>query len=309
MDKLWVIGGPTASGKTALSVLLAKQADGVIISADSMQVYRGMDIGTAKPDMEERGGIPHELLDVLDPWEDCSVVRYQKLAFGAIDRALQNNKQPILVGGTGLYIDAVAQNTVFSEISSDLQKREELTAFAKVHGNRALWERLREIDPASAQRLHENDLRRIVRAIEVYETTGETISVHQERSHALSPKYDVRMVGLSWERETLYRRIDRRVDEMMEKGLLDEVKKLREAGIDKDTTAMQGIGYKEISEALDGKMTLPEAVELIKQGSRRYAKRQLTWFRRTPNLHWIEMEGKTLQDAAEECLKIFRQNA
>ncbi|MCD7946268.1 MAG: tRNA (adenosine(37)-N6)-dimethylallyltransferase MiaA [Clostridiales bacterium] len=284
--KVIVIAGPTASGKTALSVALAKRLDGEVVSADSMQVYRHMDIGTAKPTLAEREGIPHHLLDVADPEENFSVARYVALASAAVDDILARGKVPIIAGGTGLYIDSLMDGRSFAPYPST-GWRERLAQRAETEGMESLLEELREIDPETAARLHINDRKRILRALEVWYETGKTISQHDRETRALPPRYRGCWIGLNFpERQELWRRIDCRVDEMMARGLADEVSDLLDRGVSPDCTAMQAIGYKELTRAVRGEGSLEEAVAEVKLRSRQYAKRQLTWFRRNPSLEW-----------------------
>ncbi|MCD7753346.1 MAG: tRNA (adenosine(37)-N6)-dimethylallyltransferase MiaA [Clostridiales bacterium] len=284
--KVIVIAGPTASGKTALSVALAKRLDGEVVSADSMQVYRHMDIGTAKPTPAEREGVPHHLLDVADPEESFSVARYVALASAAVDDILARGRVPIIAGGTGLYIDSLMDGRSFAPCPST-GWRERLNQRAETEGMESLLEELREIDPETAARLHVNDRKRILRALEVWHETGKTISQHDRETRAMPPRYQGCWIGLNFpDRQTLWRRIDRRVDEMMARGLADEVSGLLDRGVSPDCTAMQAIGYKELARAVRGDGSLEEAVAEVKLRSRQYAKRQLTWFRRNPDLEW-----------------------
>lgn len=290
MNKVMIIVGPTASGKTKLSIELAKRINGEIISADSMQIYKYMDIGTAKPDQEEMSSIQHYLIDEVTPEEEFSVARYQELALKYIELILSKGKIPVIVGGTGLYINSLVYNINFTETISDWELREKLKAEALEKGNEYLHQKLKEIDPEAAGKIHVNDLKRIIRAIEVFEYTRKPISYHQEISRSLPPKYDFVIAGLTMEREKLYERINQRVDRMFEKGLIDEVKKLTTLGYDKNSVAMQGLGYKEILSYLQGEISLEDAVYVIKRDTRHYAKRQLTWFKRTENIVWIHTD-------------------
>ena len=287
--KILVLCGPTASGKTALGVELALLTGGEVVSADSMQLYRGMDIGTAKPTAEEMRGVPHHMLDVAGPEEDYSVARYVREASACVDRILSRGKLPILVGGTGLYIDNLVAGREFAAFSG--LWREELQARARAEGLPALYRQLQEVDPQRAEKLHPNDEKRILRALEVWYETGETITDHDRRTAALPPRYDALRIGLDFtRREDLWRRIDRRVDQMMEQGLAEEVAGLLRQGLSPGCTAMQAIGYKEIAAALGGEVPLEQAVEEVKLRSRQYAKRQRTWFRREPSVRWIVWE-------------------
>lgn len=288
--KLLVICGPTASGKTALGVALAQALDGEVVSADSMQIYRGMDIGTAKPTAEEMGGVPHHMLDVADPAEDYSVARYVHDADACVGDILARGKLPIVVGGTGLYIDNLIAGRDFAPFTGAW--RERLQARAREEGLPALHEELRRIDPDRAEKLHPNDEKRILRALEVWYETGETITAHDERTRSLPPKYDALRVCLNFaRREDMWERIDRRVDLMMEAGLEEEVRNLLTSGVPPTATAMQAIGYKEFAAALRGEEPVFQAVAEVKLRSRQYAKRQLTWFRRTPDIRWVTWEN------------------
>ena len=285
---LIVITGPTASGKTAMSVEVAKVLGAEIVNADSMQIYKYMDIGTAKPTVEERQGIPHHLIDIVNPDEQFSVARYCECAKQAIDSIHKKGKPAVMVGGTGLYVDSLVNNIQFSEIEPDEEYRAKMDALADEKGNEHIYNMLMEIDSESAKKISVSDRKRIIRALEVYHLTGKTITWHNEQSKSVPSPYNTTMFAIDVEREVLYDKINRRVDIMMDMGLLEEVKSIINMGIGKDTTAMQAIGYKEIAQYLDGEITLEEAVDKIKQGSRRYAKRQLTWYRRNENVNWVK---------------------
>ncbi len=290
MIPLLVIGGPTASGKTAVGIRLAKLLDGEIVSADSMQVYRHMDIGTAKPNLAERDGIVHHLLDIVEPTENFSLAQYVPLAHQTIEEIHARGKLPILVGGTGLYIDTVVQNIKLSEQEKEAGAvREKLMQQVEEKGSAWLHDYLEKIDPQSAAKIHENNVKRLVRAVEVYELTGVTMSEHNRRSRLEPPRYRTYYMALEHERETLYDRIDRRVDVMMQQGLLTEVQQCVALGAGRQHTSMQAIGYRQMLDYLEGNSSLEEAVDKIKQESRRYAKRQLTWFRRSAQ-HWTKPE-------------------
>ena len=297
--KLAVIAGPTASGKTALGVLLAKYYGGEVVSADSMQIYRGMDIGTAKPTIEEMDGVPHHMIDVADPAESWSVARYVEAASAVVDDILRRGKLPIIVGGTGLYIDSLLAGRGFAGEDRDDGVREELCAEYDRIGGEAFREKLRAVDPERAEKLAANDKRRLVRAMEVYVLTGETITAHDEKTRALPPRYTAARIHLDCvRREDLYERIDRRVDLMAEAGLVEEVRALLESGVPESATSMQAIGYKEIVRALRGEITLEEGLDLIRRESRRYAKRQLTWFKRSEDAAWLRWDEKPDFDMA-----------
>lgn len=309
MPQIITIAGPTASGKTALSILLAKEMDGEIVSCDSMQVYKDMDIGTAKPTPEEQQGIPHHMLSVAEPWEDFSVSRYCAMADPIVEDILRRGKSPIIVGGTGLYMDALIRGNAFAPCPST-GRREELEALAASQGIEAVIERLRAVDPESAARLHPSDQKRIIRAMEVYLETGMTITEHNRKTQEIPPKYHpIRFTLTDRQRQTLYDRIDRRVDAMVEAGLIEEIQGLLARGIPEKCTAMQAIGYKEFVAALHGACSLEEAAGQVKQSSRRYAKRQLTWFRRNPENIWlIREDGQTsmeILDSARQYLRDF----
>lgn len=290
MDLVIVIAGPTASGKTGTAIGLAKEINGEIISADSMQVYKYMDIGTAKPDIEEMAGIRHYLIDEVLPDEEFSVARFKELALKYIKEIKERGKIPIIAGGTGLYINSLIYNINFSDAVIDWELRELLKKEVEQKGNKYLYEKLCEIDPESAERIHENDVKRIIRAIEVYTHTKKTISYHRKISITRPPEHRFMVIGLDMDRQKLYERINKRVDRMLVCGLINEVKNLKTMGYDKYTVAMQGLGYKEILLYLNGELSLNEAKELLKRDTRRYAKRQLTWFRRIKEIHWINVE-------------------
>ena len=298
--RVLVITGPTATGKTALGVALAEALDGEVISADSMQVYRGMDIGTAKVTAAETKGVPHHLIDVADPAEAYSVSRWVEAAAAAGEDILARGRVPILVGGTNLYIDSLLSGRDFASVD-DGQTRAALNGEYDALGGEAFLEKLRQVDPARAAALHPADKKRLVRAMEVFLLTGEPISVHDQRSQTLPPRWDSLRVVLSYrDRSALYARIDARVDKMVERGLFQEVAALLNAGLAPESTAMQAIGYKEVAEALSGAVSQAEAIEAIKQSSRRYAKRQLTWLRRDAGAVWLYRDEVPDLDAAVE---------
>lgn len=287
MKRIAAVVGPTASGKTALAVALAKQFNGEVVSADSMQIYRKLNIGTAKPTAEEMQGVPHHMLDVADPGESYSVSRYEKEATACVEDILSRGKLPILCGGTGLYVDALIRGGGFLESGVDSGLRAQLEEEWNARGGEAMLQRLASFDPDSAARLHLNDKKRIIRAVEVYLQTGITITAHNARTAALPPRYDAVMIGLRTEpRQILYSRIDRRVTKMLDAGLEQEARQLLESG-DLAGTAAQAIGYKEMLAYFRGEATLEQAADLIRQKSRNYAKRQLTWFQRDDRAHWI----------------------
>jgi tRNA dimethylallyltransferase len=290
MDNVIVIVGPTASGKTKVSIELAKEIQGEIVSADSMQVYKYMDIGTAKPNKEEMAGIKHYLIDEVEPDEEFSVAKYQKLAYKYIGEILKKGKIPIVCGGTGLYINSLIYNIEFADTICDWKLREELTEEAKKYGNEYIHNKLKAIDPKAAEKIHMNNVKRVIRAIEVYTYTNKPISLHQEESLKNPPKYNYIIIGLNKERKRLYEDIEKRVDIMMEEGLVEEVRNLMEMGYDKDTIAMQGLGYKEIMSYLKGEISKEDALYVLKRDTRRYAKRQITWFKKLENIYWIKLD-------------------
>ena len=287
MNNLICIAGPTASGKTALSIALAQELGGEIVSCDSMQVYKRMDIGTAKPTAEEMAGIPHHMLSVAEPWEDFSVGKYCAMATPIVDDILSRGKTAIVVGGTGLYMDALIKGNDFAPVPST-GRREELEKIAAEQGIEAVIEMLRKVDPESAERLHPSDQKRIIRAMEVYLETGETITEHNRKTQLLPPRYNPVWFALEdADRAALYARIDRRVEIMLAQGLIAEIEGLLAEGVPEKCTAMQAIGYKEFVDALQGRSSMETATALVQQSSRKYAKRQLTWFRRNSQIHWL----------------------
>ncbi|MFC5773735.1 tRNA (adenosine(37)-N6)-dimethylallyltransferase MiaA [Ectobacillus antri] len=298
-QKVIVIVGPTAVGKTKLSIELAKMFNGEIISGDSMQVYKGMDIGTAKVTKEEQEGIPHYMLDIKKPQESFSVAEFQTRVREHIADIAGRGKLPIIVGGTGLYIQAALYDYQFTKNRGDQEYREKMEAFVASEGGDALFERLKQVDPESASRIHPNNIRRVIRALEIFETTGRTMSESLEaQAHELL--YDALFIGLTMEREKLYKRIDMRVDMMMKQGLLEEVSHLYETGI-RDCQSIQAIGYKELYAYLENRISLKEAVNVLKTNSRRYAKRQLTWFRNKEHVMWFDVtEGPKIQEISHK---------
>jgi tRNA dimethylallyltransferase len=286
-EKLVVLIGPTAVGKTAASIHLAKKFNGEIISGDSMQIYKTMDIGTAKISEEEMQGVPHHLIDIREPDESFSAAEFQELVRGKISEIHSRGKLPMIVGGTGLYIQSVIYDYQFTEAPGDEEYRRQLEKEAEVRGNEEIHRRLEQVDPKAAVNIHPNNIRRVIRALEIHHCTGKTMSEFQQNQNS-ELVYDVALIGLTMDRDLLYSRIDKRVDLMMKQGLLDEVKSLYQEGL-KDVQSIQAIGYKEIYEYLDGKVTMEDAVENLKQNSRRYAKRQLTWFRNKMDVEWFDM--------------------
>ena len=285
-----VIVGPTASGKTALSIKLAKELNGEIISADSMQIYKKMTIGTAKPTKDEMQGIPHHMIDIVEPNEDFNVAMYKKMAEEKIEEILNKGKQPIIVGGTGLYVDTLVNGIEFQEIENDIEYRTQLEKETEINGVDWLFEKLKMVDPEAAKVIEKNNIRRVIRALEIFKVTGKT-KTELDRESIKGSKYDYIIFGLLWDREELYNRINLRVDLMIKDGLLDEVKSLiANEGFSK--TALQGLGYKEVVEYLEEKITYAEMLEKIKMETRRYAKRQMTWFKRNKNIIWLEAKDK-----------------
>ena len=283
-----VVAGATATGKTRLAIDIANAVNGEIVSADSMQIYKYMDIGTAKPTPAEREECPHHLTDFVEPDADFSVADYTELAHDVIAKITARGKMPVMCGGTGLYINSVINDISFGEVETDYALRDELTELARLRGGEYMIDMLSEFDPASAARLHPNNLRRIIRAIEFYKLTGVPISEHQEMTKQTVSRYDPIMFCIDYPRRELYERINRRVDIMLGSGLMDEVRGLLEMGYTEELNSMQGIGYKELISHFKGECTFDEAIDAIKQGSRRYAKRQLTWFRRDERIIWLD---------------------
>ena len=283
-----ILTGPTAVGKTALSIELAKKINGAIISADSMQVYKYMDIGSAKIMPEEMQKIKHYLVDELLPTDEFHIVKFQEMAKAALEEIYSQDKIPIIVGGTGFYIQGLLYDIDFSRQDADYEYRMELEAFAKEHGAQALHERLREIDPASYETIHANNIKRVIRALEYYHLSGKPISEHNEQERQKESPYHFAYFVLNDDRKNLYDRIEKRIDVMLEQGLLEEVTRLKQMGCHKDMVSMQGLGYKEILAYLDGECSLEEAVNLLKKETRHFAKRQLTWFRRERDVIWFD---------------------
>lgn len=289
MKPLIILTGPTAVGKTALSIRLAKAIGGEIISADSMQVYRRMDIGSAKITKEEMMGIPHHLIDVLEPDEEFNVTVFQKLAKAAVEEIYSRGNIPIVAGGTGFYIQALLNDIDFTENGEDTSIRDELEALAKEKGAEYLHGMLLAIDPESAEQIHANNKKRVIRAIEYYRQTGERISEHNKRERQKESPYEFLYYVVNTDRDILYQRIDQRVDEMMKQGLVQEVKELKDSGCTRDMVSMQGLGYKEILDYLQGECTLSDAVYLLKRDTRHFAKRQITWFKRERDVKWLNL--------------------
>ncbi len=304
LKPLIIIAGPTAAGKTKTSIRLAGKLDGEIISADSMQVYRHMDIGSAKITPEEMQGVPHHLISVLEPTEEFNVVRFQTMAKTAMADIYARGRVPILVGGTGFYIQSILYDIDFTENEADPVYRQELEQLARQQGNETLYRMLIKTDPEAAGELHPNNVKRVIRALEYYRLTGQKISAHnQEQRRKVSP-FDAYYFVLTMDRAKLYERISLRVDRMLEQGLIEEVKGLKEMGLTKEDVSMQGLGYKEILAYLEGEMTLEKAVYTIKRDTRHFAKRQMTWFRRETDAVWIDCDPdrKTSEEVAEELM-------
>ena len=286
--KILCVVGPTASGKTDYAVELALNCGGEVVSCDSMQIYKHMDIGTAKPTADEMKGVKHHMIDIIEPNESFSVARFSEMARECIDDILLRGKMPVLCGGTGLYFDSTINNINFIQMDTDEEYRKYLESAAKEFGNEYVYKILKRVDEESAESIHPNNLKRVIRALEIYKTTGKKKS-ELDKEQLSEPLYEPEITGLMRDREVLYDRINKRVDIMMEKGLVEEVSELIKMGIDTEATSMQAIGYKEIIEYLDGKTSLSDAVDKIKRESRRYAKRQLTWFKRNEKIHWINI--------------------
>ena len=304
---LIILTGPTAVGKTELSIQLAKAVNGEIISADSMQVYKEMNIGSAKIQPEEMKGVSHYLVDEIEPEEEFNVVRFQTMAKNAMKTIYQKGKIPVIVGGTGFYIQALLYDIDFTDTTEDFDYRRELEQLAQEKGNEFLHEMLRKVDPKAAQEIHENNRKRVIRALEYYRDTGKQISKHNEQQRQNESPYQFAYFVLNRDRRELYRRIDQRVDQMMKQGLLEEVKRLKERGCTSNMVSMKGLGYKELLDYLNGMNSLEEAVRIIKRDTRHFAKRQLTWFKREKEVDWIELDGKTEQQVLEEIQMICKE--
>ena len=306
MDKIICVVGPTASGKTALAVELAKFTGGEVVSCDSMQIYRRLNIGTAKPTIEEMQGIPHHMIDICEPDEDFSVSRYVEMATPIVEDILARGKTAIIAGGTGLYVDNLIKGGEFAPTPST-GCRERLEERLKTEGLDALIAELRQIDPVALEK-SQNNPRRIIRALEVFQETGETITAHNQRTAAMAPKFDPLWIGVDYvNRQDLYDRIDLRVELMVKDGLLDEIREVLNSGIPEKATAMQAIGYKEFVGALAGRSTVEEAIAQVQQSSRRYAKRQLTWFKRNDNIHWLRRApGQPAEEIFSQAFQLAR---
>ena len=307
-EPLIILTGPTAAGKTKLSIALAKAVGGEIISADSMQVYKHMDIGSAKIRPEEMQGVRHYLVDELEPWEEFHVVRFQQMAKSAMEQIRSHGHIPILVGGTGFYIQAILYDIDFTENEAS-PYRQELEALAQSRGASWLHEELKKVDPESAEAIHEHNVKRVIRALEFYRLTGKKISEHNEEQREKDSPFRSAYFVLNEDRTVLFFRIDKRFDKMLEDGLVDEVMRLKEMGCRRGMVSMQGLGYKEILAYLDGEYTLPEAVEILKRDTRHFAKRQLTWFRRERDVIWLNKEDYACEEEAilAHMLEILRE--
>ncbi len=298
--KLVILTGPTAVGKTKLSIELAKEIGGEIISADSMQVYKYMDIGSAKIMPDEMGGVPHHLIDVLEPTQEFDVFLFQQMAKEAMQGIYERGNIPVIVGGTGFYIQALLYDIDFTQSQEDTALRRELEQFAQENGAHALHEQLAQMDPKAAEEIHENNVKRVIRAIEYFRQTGEQISVHNEQQRQKSSPYNFCYFVLNDERAVLYERINQRVDQMLSAGLVEEVQRLLAMGCRRESTAMQGLGYKEIIDYLQGVTDLDRAVYLIKRDTRHFAKRQITWFKRQPDVEWVAKNDTALSCMLEK---------
>ncbi len=309
MDRypLLAILGPTAVGKTELSLKIAKHINGEIISADSMQIYRKMDIGTAKASQSDRTQVKHHLIDIVDPDQDFSVADYQKRVDELIPKIVKKGKIPILVGGTGLYIKAIIQGFLFPEMETNIELRRKLEKEAEKYGNEYVHKKLEEIDIELANKLHPNDLRRVIRGIEIYKETGNTITYYKKKQKATPMRYNALKIGLTREREKLYKRINQRIDIMIENGLINEVENLLNSGYDIGMTALQGLGYKEIVGYLDNEYSFDEAVRILKRDTRHFAKRQITWFKRDNDINWFNLSQKNKNQVFIEILDLIKK--
>ncbi|MFT5871300.1 MAG: tRNA dimethylallyltransferase [Clostridium sp.] len=300
MKDLFILAGPTAVGKTEISIKLAQMLNGEIISADSMQIYKCMDVGSAKISFDEMRGVPHHLIDIIEPSEDFSVAEFKERAGDAIDQITNKNKLPMIVGGTGFYINSLIYNYSFADTNKDEEYREQLTKLAETEGKEYVHGLLKDIDEESYNKLYPNDLKRVIRALEVYRVSGKPMSEFTDEQNVLDIPYNVYYFVLNMDRQKLYSKINLRVDIMMKNNLIDEVIKLEKLGYNADMQSMKGIGYKELLYYLNGKISLNDAIEMIKQGSRNYAKRQLTWFRKDPRVNWINKDSFRSDDEIVE---------
>ena len=302
-----IIAGPTASGKTKISVELAKRLNGEIVNADSMQIYKELNIGTAKITEEEKENIPHHIFDVADKFEEFTVSNYRELALPLIKKLIAENKTPIIVGGTGFYINSLLYDLEYGNSNKDENLRKKYEDLAKEFGNEYVFNILKEMDVESANKLHANDLKRVIRAIEIFETTGTKKSAMQNTMQNVTTGLKPLILGLEFDREKLYERINLRVDIMVNNGLIDEVKSLVNAGLNSNHQSMTGIGYKEVYSYLQNEITLDECIELIKKNTRNYAKRQVTWFKKVPNLKWVNMTNGLTEDILNEIVSEYKK--
>ena len=302
---LVILVGPTAVGKTAASIGLAKALNGEIISGDSMQIFKGLDIGTAKISQSEMDGVVHHLIDIKEPWESFSAAEFKRLADEAIADIHSRGKLPIIVGGTGFYINSVLYEYHFGEAETDEAYRAQLQQYLELHGNEALWQLLLEKDPVSAERLHSNDTKRVMRALEVLHVTGIPASKRQNTVDRQTMRYDAVYIALNLPREILYQRINHRVEQMMAEGLEQEVRNALAQGVPQDALSMTSLGYRQMIQYFNGEISLERAVELIQRDTRHFAKRQLTWFRHDPNIQWVDKDGKTDAQIQQELLKVI----
>lgn len=307
MQPLVILVGPTAVGKTAASIGLAKALQGEIISGDSMQIFRGLDIGTAKVTPAEMDGVPHHLLDIKEPWESFSVAEFRELADSAIADIAGRGRLPILVGGTGFYVNSVLYDYHFGEADSDPAYRQQLQDYVQQQGREALWQLLAQRDPQSAQRLHSNDVKRVMRALEVLHVTGVPASQRQQTVDKGAMRYRAVYLALNLPRQVLYQRIDQRVEQMMAQGLEQEVRWALAQGVPQNALSMTSLGYRQMIQYINGELSLEKAVELIKRDTRHFAKRQLTWFRHDPNIQWVEKQGKTDAEIETELVQLVQQ--
>ena len=301
---LVVIFGPTASGKSDLAIKVCKEIGGEVVTADSMQIYKGMDIGTAKPDLEEMQGVPHYMIDVAEPTENYSLARYVEEATKVIENIWQNGKIPVLAGGTGLYIDTLINGMVLSETNTDEEYRKSLYDLAQQNGNEYVHNFLKEVDLKSAENIHPNNLKRVIRALEFYKVSGKKQSEHIEKAEKSETPYNTFKFGISLDRELLYERINKRVDIMFEKGLVAEVEELKNNGVDERYTSMQAIGYKEVLLYLNGNLDFDEMSELLKKATRNYAKRQITWFKREQDTMWIDPKDENVIEIIKQSIRL-----
>ena len=302
---LVILVGPTAVGKTAASIGLAKALNGEIISGDSMQIFKGLDIGTAKISQSEMDGVVHHLIDIKEPWESFSAAEFKRLADEAIADIHSRGKLPIIVGGTGFYINSVLYEYHFGEAETDEAYRAQLQQYLELYGNEALWQLLLEKDPVSAERLHSNDTKRVMRALEVLHVTGIPASKRQNTVDRQTMRYDAVYIALNLPREILYQRINHRVEQMMAEGLEQEVRNALAQGVPQDALSMTSLGYRQMIQYFNGEISLERAVELIQRDTRHFAKRQLTWFRHDPNIQWVDKDGKTDAQIQQELLKVI----